>query len=188
MVHQDVPHAGPVLRVDDTLSGLTRLGGFARWRFGEGDGRVVAVTGSVGKTTTKEMLRCALSAFGVTHAAVASYNNHWGVPLTLARTPRDARFCIAEIGMNHAGEIAPLGPPGPPARRRHHHDRQSACRPSGQHRGDRRREGQHHAWPGTQRHRRAAGRFSDQLPRLRAMARCGRGADLRRLIRRPMSG
>ena len=50
----------------------------------------------------------ALSAYGVTHASVASYNNHWGVPLTLARTPREAKFCIAEIGMNHAGEIAPL--------------------------------------------------------------------------------
>ena len=104
IVHEDVS-ARPVLRVDDTLAALTRLGGFARWRFG---GRLVAVTGSVGKTTTKEMLRCALSAFGSVHAAVASYNNHWGVPLTLARTPRDADFCIAEIGMNHAGEIAPL--------------------------------------------------------------------------------
>jgi UDP-N-acetylmuramoyl-tripeptide--D-alanyl-D-alanine ligase len=108
MVHDDVSSAGPVLRVDDTLAGLTRLGGFARTRFGETDGRVVAVTGSVGKTTTKEMLRRALGAFGTAHAAVASYNNHWGLPLTLARTPRDAKFCIAEIGMNHAGEIAPL--------------------------------------------------------------------------------
>jgi UDP-N-acetylmuramoyl-tripeptide--D-alanyl-D-alanine ligase len=103
MVHGDA--AGPVLQVDDTLAGLTRLGGFSRMRFA---GRMVAVTGSVGKTTTKEMLRGALSAFGFAHAAVASYNNHWGVPLTLARTPRDADFCIAEIGMNHAGEIAPL--------------------------------------------------------------------------------
>jgi UDP-N-acetylmuramoyl-tripeptide--D-alanyl-D-alanine ligase len=103
MVHHDA--AGPVLRVDDTLAGLTRLGGFARMRCA---GRMVAVTGSVGKTTTKEMLRGALSAFGSAHAAVASYNNHWGVPLTLARMPRDADFCIAEIGMNHAGEIAPL--------------------------------------------------------------------------------
>jgi UDP-N-acetylmuramoyl-tripeptide--D-alanyl-D-alanine ligase len=108
MVHDDVSPAGPVLRVDDTLAGLARLGGFARARFGESGGRLVAVTGSVGKTTTKEMLRGALSAFGPTHAAVASYNNHWGLPLTLARTPRDAEFCIAEIGMNHAGEIAPL--------------------------------------------------------------------------------
>jgi len=104
MVHMD-RGVGPVLVVDDTLGGLARLGAFARSRF---DGRLVAVTGSVGKTTTKEMLRGALAVFGTTHAAVASYNNHWGLPLTLARTPRDARFCIAEIGMNHAGEIAPL--------------------------------------------------------------------------------
>jgi UDP-N-acetylmuramoyl-tripeptide--D-alanyl-D-alanine ligase len=107
-VHPDLLPDGPVLRVDDTLAGLARLGAFARVRFGDSGGRLVAVTGSVGKTTTKEMLRGALSAFGTTHAAVASYNNHWGLPLTLARTPRDARFCIAEIGMNHAGEIAPL--------------------------------------------------------------------------------
>jgi UDP-N-acetylmuramoyl-tripeptide--D-alanyl-D-alanine ligase len=100
------------LIVDDTLAGLTRLGAFARTRFA---GRVVAVTGSVGKTTTKEMLRLALAPFGPVHAAVASYNNHWGVPLTLARIPRatparSARdsFCVVEIGMNHAGEIAPL--------------------------------------------------------------------------------
>ncbi|MSP00278.1 MAG: UDP-N-acetylmuramoyl-tripeptide--D-alanyl-D-alanine ligase [Acetobacteraceae bacterium] len=105
MVHRDILSIGRRLVVDDTLAGLTRLGAFARARF---PGRLVAVTGSVGKTTTKEMLRLALSAFGPTHAAVASYNNHWGVPLTLARTPRKAMFCIAEIGMNHAGEIAPL--------------------------------------------------------------------------------
>jgi UDP-N-acetylmuramoyl-tripeptide--D-alanyl-D-alanine ligase len=108
MIHDQRVPEGPVLSVDDTLAGLARLGGFARSRFGETDGRMVAVTGSVGKTTTKEMLRGALSAFGTTHAAVASYNNHWGLPLTLARTPHDARFCVAEIGMNHAGEIAPL--------------------------------------------------------------------------------
>ncbi len=118
MVHQDVPlraaphqglgSAAAVLRVDDTLSGLTRLGGFARLRLDESGGRVVAVTGSVGKTTVKEMLRGALAVFGPAHAAVASYNNHWGVPLTLARTPRGAAFCVAEVGMNHAGEIAPL--------------------------------------------------------------------------------
>jgi UDP-N-acetylmuramoyl-tripeptide--D-alanyl-D-alanine ligase len=108
MVHEDVGSSGPVLRVDDTLAGLARLGAYARTRFGETGGRLVAVTGSVGKTTTKEMLRGILSAFGPTHAAAASYNNHWGLPLTLARTPRDAEYCIAEIGMNHAGEIAPL--------------------------------------------------------------------------------
>ncbi len=110
MLHHDLPSIQHRLIVDDTLAGLTRLGAFARARF---TGRVVAVTGSVGKTTTKEMLRVALSAFGPVHAAVASYNNHWGVPLTLARIPRDTLserdpFCVVEIGMNHAGEIAPL--------------------------------------------------------------------------------
>lgn len=105
MVHRDLPAIASRLIVDDTLAGLTRLGAFARARFA---GRVVAVTGSVGKTTTKEMSRIALSPFGPVHAAVASYNNHWGVPLTLARIPRAAASCIVEIGMNHAGEIAPL--------------------------------------------------------------------------------
>jgi UDP-N-acetylmuramoyl-tripeptide--D-alanyl-D-alanine ligase len=69
---------------------------------------VVAVTGSVGKTSTKEMLRDVLSDQGKTHAAEASYNNHWGVPLTLARMPSDTEFAVIEIGMNHPGEIAPL--------------------------------------------------------------------------------
>jgi len=91
--------------VTDTLEGLTAIGAQARARFG---GRVVAVTGSVGKTTTKEMLRRILASAGETHAAVASYNNHWGVPLTLARLPPDVAYCVAEIGMNHPGEIAPL--------------------------------------------------------------------------------
>ena len=66
------------------------------------------MTGSVGKTTAKEMLRAMLAACGATHASAASYNNHWGVPLTLARMPADARFGVFEMGMNHAGEIAPL--------------------------------------------------------------------------------
>jgi UDP-N-acetylmuramoyl-tripeptide--D-alanyl-D-alanine ligase len=105
MVSRAVPAAGRPLQVDDTLGALHRLGGYARERF---TGRLVAVTGSVGKTTTKEMLRIILSAFGDTQAAVASYNNHWGLPLTLARLRPDSRYCVAEIGMNHAGEIAPL--------------------------------------------------------------------------------
>ncbi|MFL5254831.1 MAG: UDP-N-acetylmuramoyl-tripeptide--D-alanyl-D-alanine ligase [Rhodopila sp.] len=110
MVHANPPPGAAVLRVDDTLAGLTRLGGFARLRFGaaDSDNRLVAITGSVGKTTTKEMLRAALATFGPTHAAVASYNNHWGVPLTLARIPSATRYCVAEIGMNHSGEIEPL--------------------------------------------------------------------------------
>ncbi len=107
MVHRadGLPDDAPLLVVGDTLDGLHALGRAGRARF---KGKMVAVTGSVGKTTTKEMLRTALSAFGPTHAAEASYNNHWGVPLTLARLPPGAAFCVAEIGMNHAGEIAPL--------------------------------------------------------------------------------
>src|SRR6201997_724476 len=70
--------------------------------------QVIAVTGSVGKTSTKEALRTVLSAQGETHASVASFNNHWGVPLSLARCPATSRFAIFEIGMNHAGEIEPL--------------------------------------------------------------------------------
>ena len=70
--------------------------------------RIVAVTGSVGKTGTKEALRACLARVGATHAAEKSFNNHWGVPLTLARMPADARYGVFEIGMNHAGEITPL--------------------------------------------------------------------------------
>ncbi|MFT8815827.1 UDP-N-acetylmuramoyl-tripeptide--D-alanyl-D-alanine ligase [Acetobacter fabarum] len=106
MVHAADGLADPrVLVVADTMVGLQQLAQAARARF---TGKVVAVTGSVGKTTTKEMLRLCLSANGPTHAAEASYNNHWGVPLTLARLPRNAAFCISEIGMNHPGEILPL--------------------------------------------------------------------------------
>lgn len=95
----------PLLQVADTQAGLWALGRFARARF---SGTVVAVTGSVGKTTTKEMLARMLAAFGPTWAAEASHNNHWGVPLTLARCPAGHRFCVVEIGTNHPGEIAPL--------------------------------------------------------------------------------
>ncbi|MCA3323873.1 MAG: UDP-N-acetylmuramoyl-tripeptide--D-alanyl-D-alanine ligase [Roseomonas sp.] len=94
-----------LLRVANTLAGLTALGAAGRAR---ALARVVGVTGSVGKTTTKEMLRVAFSAFGATHASAASHNNHWGVPLTLARLPRDAAFAVIEMGMNNRGEIAPL--------------------------------------------------------------------------------
>lgn len=94
-----------LLVVADVLEGLIALGRAARART---QARVIAVTGSVGKTSTKEALRLVLGAQGKTHASVASFNNHWGVPLTLARCPQDAQFAIFEIGMNHAGEITPL--------------------------------------------------------------------------------
>jgi len=95
----------PLLIVDDVLPALEAMGRAARAR---AKARVVAVTGSVGKTSTKEMLRVALSGQGTVHAAEKSFNNHWGVPLTLARMPREADFAVIEIGMNHPGEIAPL--------------------------------------------------------------------------------
>lgn len=97
--------AGPLVVVDDVLEGLRRLAAFARKRSGA---QIVAVTGSVGKTSTKEALRAALGASGVVHASVASFNNHWGVPLSLSRLQRRAEFGIFEIGMNHAREIVPL--------------------------------------------------------------------------------
>jgi UDP-N-acetylmuramoyl-tripeptide--D-alanyl-D-alanine ligase len=95
----------PLLLVPDVQAALEALGraGRARTR-----ARVIAVTGSVGKTSTKEMLRHCLSAQGATHAAIKSYNNHWGVPLTLAAIPPEADYAVVEIGMNHPGEIAPL--------------------------------------------------------------------------------
>lgn len=95
----------PLLVVPDVLAALRALAVAARARL---SGRVIAVTGSVGKTSTKEMLRQVFAAQDKTHASVASFNNHWGVPLSLARCPRDAAFAIFEIGMNHAGEITPL--------------------------------------------------------------------------------
>ncbi|MFZ5752036.1 MAG: UDP-N-acetylmuramoyl-tripeptide--D-alanyl-D-alanine ligase [Pseudomonadota bacterium] len=97
--------ADPLLVVPEVLEGLASLGRAGRAR---ARARVVGVTGSVGKTSTKEMLRAVLAAQGAVHAAEASYNNHWGVPLTLARMPPDADFAVIEIGMNHPGEIAPL--------------------------------------------------------------------------------
>lgn len=102
--------AGPLVTIPeaDPLKGLERLGIAARASTIEAGGRAVAVTGSVGKTGTKEMLATVLRQFGPTHAAVKSFNNQWGVPLTLARTPADTQFGIYEIGMNHAGEITPL--------------------------------------------------------------------------------
>jgi UDP-N-acetylmuramoyl-tripeptide--D-alanyl-D-alanine ligase len=95
----------PLLIVRDVLVALRKLARAARARAAA---RVIAVTGSVGKTSTKEALSLALSRDGETHASVASFNNHWGVPLSLARLPASARYAIFEIGMNHAGEIAPL--------------------------------------------------------------------------------
>jgi UDP-N-acetylmuramoyl-tripeptide--D-alanyl-D-alanine ligase len=95
----------PLLEVDDTLKALERLGQAARAR---STATIVAVTGSVGKTGTKDALALCLGAQGPTHASVGSFNNHWGAPLTLARMPRTTRWGVFELGMNHAGELAVL--------------------------------------------------------------------------------
>ncbi len=101
----DLPEDGRYVVVADPLEALRKLGVAARERTGA---KIVAVTGSVGKTGTKEALRLTLQPSGKVHASVASFNNHWGVPLTLARMPEDTDYGIFEIGMNHAGEISPL--------------------------------------------------------------------------------
>lgn len=95
----------PIIVVSDVLAALEKTGRAARAR---SRAKIVAVTGSAGKTSTKEALRHALSAVGTVHASDKSFNNHWGVPLTLARLPQDCDFGIFEIGMNHPGEIRPL--------------------------------------------------------------------------------
>jgi len=102
---ETLPPPGPYFVVADVLTALEQLGIASR---GRTKARVVAVTGSVGKTSTKEALRLVLSKAGAAHASAASYNNHWGVPLSLARMPRETEFGIFEIGMNHKGEILPL--------------------------------------------------------------------------------
>src|SRR5215470_12834102 len=102
---ESLPQDAPLLIVADVLAGLRDLARAARTR---SEAKVIAVTGSVGKTGTKEALRLALTSDGETHASAASYNNHWGVPLSLARCPETARYAVLEMGMNHAGEIAPL--------------------------------------------------------------------------------
>jgi UDP-N-acetylmuramoyl-tripeptide--D-alanyl-D-alanine ligase len=101
----ELPQDVPLLVVPDVLAALRALAAAARARL---QGKVIGVTGSVGKTGTKEALRLALSQDGETHASAASYNNHWGVPLSLARCPASARYAVLEMGMNHAGEIEPL--------------------------------------------------------------------------------
>jgi UDP-N-acetylmuramoyl-tripeptide--D-alanyl-D-alanine ligase len=97
--------SGALLVVDEPLAALRRLAAAARARSAA---RIVGITGSVGKTTSKEALRLALAASGPTHASASSYNNHWGVPLSLARLPREAAYAVFEIGMSQAGEITPL--------------------------------------------------------------------------------
>ncbi|MFZ4121627.1 MAG: UDP-N-acetylmuramoyl-tripeptide--D-alanyl-D-alanine ligase [Caulobacterales bacterium] len=103
--NKDAATHGPCLLVPDVLQALADLADAARTR---SQARRIAITGSVGKTSTKEALALCLAASGATHASVLSYNNHWGVPLTLARMPRSTQFAAFECGMNHRHEILPL--------------------------------------------------------------------------------
>ena len=101
----ELKDAGPLYIVNDVLGAMQSLGMASRART---QASIVAVTGSVGKTSTKDALALVLAEQGATHASAASYNNHFGVPLTLCRMPRETQFGVFEIGMNHAGEITPL--------------------------------------------------------------------------------
>lgn len=105
MVHEEIEGLERALVVGDTFDALYDIARAARAR---SKADVVAVTGSVGKTGVKEALAHVLGIYGKTHAPVGSFNNHWGVPLTLARMPVDTEYAVIEIGMNHAGEIRPL--------------------------------------------------------------------------------
>jgi UDP-N-acetylmuramoyl-tripeptide--D-alanyl-D-alanine ligase len=102
---EDLNDASPLVMVEDTMAALTALGRAARSR---SNALIAALTGSVGKTGTKEALRLALSKQAPTHASAASHNNHWGVPLSLARAPRTTAYAVYELGMNAPGEIATL--------------------------------------------------------------------------------
>lgn len=100
-----VPHKASTIIVPDTLKALEQLGHFARAR---SKAKIVGITGSVGKTSAKEMMKLALAAHGKTYATNGNYNNHIGTPLNLANLPPEWPFAVLEMGMNHAGEIAHL--------------------------------------------------------------------------------
>lgn len=101
----DGADGGVLLRVDDTEQALRDLAAKAR---GRSDAQICAVTGSVGKTGTKELLSAALGVQGKVSATAGNLNNHFGLPLSLARMPQDTDYGVFEMGMNHAGEISPL--------------------------------------------------------------------------------
>jgi UDP-N-acetylmuramoyl-tripeptide--D-alanyl-D-alanine ligase len=105
VTHRPDGVSGALLTVAHTQRALEDLARAARAR---SNARIIAVTGSAGKTTTKEILARACNALGRTHASAASYNNHWGVPLSLAALPRDAEYGVFEVGMNHFGELRNL--------------------------------------------------------------------------------
>ena len=104
-IPKDLPKNFPFILVNNSVEALYSIAKYSRKKC---KGRVIAITGSVGKTSTKDILTKMLSTFGVTHSSQKSFNNHLGVPLTLANIPKNADFVICEIGMNSKGEIEPL--------------------------------------------------------------------------------
>jgi UDP-N-acetylmuramoyl-tripeptide--D-alanyl-D-alanine ligase len=104
-IPEGLNESAPLLPVANTLRALEDLGRASRAR---SHAKTIGVTGSAGKTTTKEILKLALGSLGSTHTSAASYNNHWGVPLSLAAMPRETEYGVFEIGMNHFGEIRAL--------------------------------------------------------------------------------
>ena len=101
-IPEDISPNMPLLIVSNVMDGLQKLAIWRRWQI---NGKVIAITGSVGKTSTKEMLRVILSDQGCTFAARKSFNNHWGVPITLASMPVGIDFAVVEVGMSNPGEI-----------------------------------------------------------------------------------
>lgn len=99
------PATAPVLLVDDCIAALTKL---AEYRRAESKAKIIAVTGSVGKTSTKEMLNVVFSSLGLTHVSAGNNNNEIGLPLSLAKMPQDVDYAIFELGMNHTGELSAL--------------------------------------------------------------------------------
>ena len=138
--------------VGDTQAALEGLGRAGRRRT---TARIAGITGSVGKTGTKEALRHVLARQAPTHASAASHNNHWGVPLSLARLPEAASYGVLELGMNHAGEIRASHVAGPAARRGDHHGRTRPSRVLCLGGGDRRRQERDLRGPGAGWRRRA---------------------------------
>ena len=104
-IPKDLPKNFPFILVNNSVEALYSIAKYSRKKY---EGRVIAITGSVGKTSTKDILTKMLSTFGETHSSQKSFNNHLGVPLTLANIPKNADYVICEIGMNSKGEIEPL--------------------------------------------------------------------------------
>ncbi len=101
-IPEGLPRGASLVVVNDTMAALLSMARFSRAR---SNAKIIGVTGSVGKTSAKEIIRLALSVHGKTHASAGNYNNHIGMPLSLANLPADAAFGVFELGMNHEGEI-----------------------------------------------------------------------------------